>query len=130
MKFLKQIIFACSLMLSSAYCLTLQAEQAINHTVYLWLKQPGNTQHRQQIIVAAKQLAAIEGVERLTTGTVISSDRPIVDDSFDIAISMEFSSAQQMNRYLVNKQHTSIVASQIQPLLSNIVVYDFALQSD
>ncbi|CAH0992424.1 hypothetical protein SIN8267_02544 [Sinobacterium norvegicum] len=127
MRLIKQALFTLGLLLSMAYSLVAQAEQAINHTVYLWLKQPGNVEHRQQIMAAAKQLAAIEGVESLTTGMVVSSDRTIVDDSFDVAISMEFSSEQQMNSYLINEQHVAIVAGQIQPLLASIVVYDFAL---
>lgn len=107
---------------------TIAAEQAgVEHIVLLWLKQPGNQQHRQQLIDASKTLKAIALIEQLKIGAVLHSDRAIVDDSFDLGLIMTFTSSANMQQYLQHPLHISIVKEKIKPLVAKIVVYDFLL---
>ena len=103
----------------------LAQKQRINHVVLCWLKEPGNTVHRQQIIHQSKQFSQIPGVLEIRTGEVIPSDRKIVDDSFDVAIYLTFADSEKMNAYITHPEHKKAVKEVIKPLVKKIVVYDF-----
>ena len=76
------------LLLSFATCsaASAKAPDEIVHVVLVWLKQPGNTEHRHQIIEASRAFREIPGVVELRVGPPLPSERPVVDDSFDVAI--------------------------------------------
>ena len=102
-----------------------QEESPIVHIVVIWLTEPGNAAHRRVIMEETRKLAAIPGVSSLSVGTAIESDRPIVNDSFDVAITMTFPSVAAMNRYLKHPDHVSLVKTKLMPLVDKIRVYDF-----
>ncbi|MDP6523133.1 MAG: Dabb family protein [Kiritimatiellia bacterium] len=97
----------------------------IHHVVLCWLKEPGNARHRQKIIETSETFRKIPGVQTLSVGQVIHSDRPIVDDSFDVAISMTFASNADLQKYLSHPIHTEAVDKVLKPLIAKITVYDF-----
>jgi hypothetical protein len=101
------------------------ADRGVVHTVFLWLKDPGNQQHRSRLLAATDRLVAIPGVLQIRYGEVIESDRTIVDDSFDVGIYFYFSDVAAMNRYLVHPLHKQVVEQDINPLVERIVVHDF-----
>lgn len=63
---------------------------SVEHVVVVWLKDPGNPTARRRIIDASQVLRSISGVMSLKAGTMIPSQRPVVDSSFDIALSVTF----------------------------------------
>jgi hypothetical protein len=95
------------------------------HTVFLWLNQPGDEQHRQRLLSATHQLRTIPGVREIRFGEMIESDRAIVDDSFDVGIYFYFDDVGAMNAYLVHPLHRTVVEQEIKPLVRRIVVHDF-----
>lgn len=99
------------------------------HGVYLWLKPTVNDlqkqQQREKLIFASKKLRAIDGVRELKVGQVISSERSIVDDSFDVGLYFYFDSVEMMNIYLAHPVHVAVVKKEIKPLVSQIRVMDF-----
>ena len=100
-------------------------QRGVVHTVFLWLKQPGNETHRKHLIQATERLQQIPGVLDIRFGEVISSDRAIVDDSFDVGIYFYFHDVEAMNRYLVHPLHQRTVQQDIKPLVSEIRAHDF-----
>jgi hypothetical protein len=100
-------------------------EQRIHHVVLCWLKEPGNSAQRQELIEQTRLLKRIPGMRELRVGEVIPSDRAIVDDSFDIGIVMTFDTEAEMNWYLQHPQHRWAVKEHILPLTRKILVYDF-----
>ena len=100
-------------------------EQGVVHTVFLWLKEPRNAQHRQQLLQASERLRVIPGVVAIRFGEAIESERDIVDDSFDVGIYFYFEDLAAMNAYLVHPLHQSVVEHQLKPLVERIVVHDF-----
>ncbi len=100
-------------------------QRGVVHTVFLWLKQPGNEAHRKHLIQATERLQQIPGVLDIRFGEVISSDRAIVDDSFDVGIYFYFNDVESMNRYLVHPLHQKTVQDDIKPLVSEIRAHDF-----
>ncbi|ROS01378.1 stress responsive alpha/beta barrel protein [Sinobacterium caligoides] len=130
-----------ALLLGGSALSTLHAEQVkktervktdqakpVQHIVLLWLKDAGNPSGVAQVIAASHKLADIPGVDDLTVGPALPSERQLVDDSFDVAITMHFASPRAMDHYLASEPHRQIVAAEIKPLLSKIVVYDMTPQ--
>ncbi len=111
-----------------AGCASIQPSGAgrIHHIVFCWLKEEGDIVQREKIMAAAKSFAQIPGVLEVHTGVSVESDRPIVDDSFDVAITMTFATVDDMNAYIVHPAHKDAVRDVLMPLVSRIKVYDFA----
>ena len=100
-------------------------EKAVVHVVLIWLKEPGNHEHIQQVISASKQLEEIAYIQEMRVGKSIPSERTIVDDSFDVGLYMVFDNQKDMERYLVHPKHKSVVINHLKPLADKILVYDF-----
>lgn len=120
------IVLMFSMFLAGAAFATETDNVGVIHTVFLWLKKPGDEQHRQRLLQATHRLRAIPGVLDIRFGEKIESDREIVDDSFDIGITIYFSTIETMNDYLVHPLHHAVVEQEIRPLVDRIVVYDFS----
>ena len=100
------------------------ASRGVHHIVFCWLKDPGNTKHRAELIELSKSFADIPGVLSVAAGTSLPSTRPIVDSTFDVAIVMTFPNQSAMQSYLVHPAHTRAVEETLQPLVGKILVYD------
>lgn len=100
----------------------------VMHIVMVWLKEPGNEAHIKKVIAATEGLETIEEIQAIHVGLSIVSDRKIVDDSFDIGITMMFDNVDAMQRYLTHPEHKQTVKTILQPLASKILVYDFLLK--
>ena len=114
----------------SPYCVRLlpppePAIPRLHHVVVCWLKQPGDAAARRRIIEASEALAEIPGVLQVSAGEPIESDRPIVDDSFDVAITITFASQAAFDAYLAHPDHRRANAEVLAPLVERVVVYDF-----
>ncbi len=96
------------------------------HVVLVWLKQPGNPEHRQQIIRASQALRDIPGVQDLYVGEVVLSDRPVVEDSYDVALSLRFANAEDLQTYLDHPAHVHAVRQEFLPIMQRYQVIDFA----
>jgi hypothetical protein len=101
----------------------------VEHVVLVWLKKPGNAADRAAVIAAAKQFQAeIPEIQRLSVGTAVPSDRPVVDDSFDIGLVMRFADAAAMGRYEKSAVHQKAVAEILKPRAKKLLVYDVVTQ--
>ena len=118
-------LLALSMLLAGNAAIADVSKRGVVHTVFLWLQQPGDAQHRQQLLKASDRLRSIPGVLDIRFGEVIESERDIVDDSFDVGIYFYFNDVAAMNAYLVHPLHKAVVAQEIKPLVKRIVVHDF-----
>jgi hypothetical protein len=120
-------LFATALLCSCQTTTT--APGAIEHVVLAWQKKPGDAADRAKLVDVTKQLkAGIPQLKHLSVGRVLPSDRPVVDDSFDVAFVMRFSSAADLKTYEQHPLHTQLVKDVIKPLTSKIVVHDFVTE--
>lgn len=101
-----------------------QKSGSVDHVVLIWLKRPGNAADRQALRQAAVDLKAIPQVKSVSHGTALASERPIVDDSFDVGFIMHFDSPADLHTYETHPQHVAKVNQLIKPLTKKIVVYD------
>ena len=101
------------------------ADSRIVHVVLVWLKDPGNAEHRSRIIEATRSFSAIPGVEEIRVGRSVPSERATVDDSFDIGLYMVFSSKAALDAYAIHPLHQAAQQSVLRPLVAKVIVYDF-----
>lgn len=96
----------------------------IAHVVICWLKNPGNEADRLALEKRSFELAKIPGVLSVHAGRTLTSERPIVDDSFDVAVVMTFESEEALQNYEKHPEHKRAVAEILKPLTSRVIVYD------
>ena len=67
----------------------------------------------------------IPEIQSLSLGRAISSERKIVDDSFDLGLRLEFANQNDMETYLTHPKHIAFVDTFVKPKLAKLLVYDF-----
>lgn len=122
----KYLILALAALLSSCGTIAPPAKSGtVDHVVMFWQKNPGNQQDRKKITDAIERLRVIEGVKFLDYGTAVPSDRPVVDDSFDIALLVRFKDVKSLHAYEADPRHMKEVNEVLLPLTKKVQVYDF-----
>jgi len=101
-----------------------ESTKRIHHFVLCWLKEPGNLEHRKQIIEASKAFRGIPGVLEIRVGVAVPSDRSIVDDSFDVGILVVVRDKESLSSYLEHPLHQKAKKDTLLPLVDKILVYD------
>lgn len=96
----------------------------VQHVVFCWLKEPGNNEARQKLIDASYRLASIPGVVRVHAGQTLPSERPVVDDSFDVGIVIVLENEAALPLYLEHPLHKELLATVLQPLTERVLIYD------
>jgi NaMN:DMB phosphoribosyltransferase len=97
----------------------------VEHVVLVWMKDPGNAQHRAELIKAAYSLQDLPGIVHAYAGASLQSTRPEVDDSFDVALIFVFEDAAALEAYLINPRHVQAVTDVLAPRAARFLVYDF-----
>ena len=102
-----------------------QADGPVTHVVLVWLKDPGNAAMRSKFVAASKALNDLPGIVNRQVGIVMPSDRAIVDDTFDVGMTVTLKNKKAMQAYMQNPKHKKIVQEQLKPMVNRIVIYDF-----
>ena len=124
MKKLLQSVLFIGLLLT-AYLSHAKEDLRVSHVVVVWLKEPGNAQMREQFVMVSRALEAVPGVVSRHVSAVIPSERPKVDDTFDVAVTVTFENAQALKKYMQSQKHKNMLKNQLKPLVNRIVVYNF-----
>ncbi|MEO0453737.1 MAG: Dabb family protein [Verrucomicrobiota bacterium] len=96
----------------------------ITHVVFFWAKEP-LTETVPHILAAAKKLSQVPGVENFRFGTAVPSERAVVDGSYSVAISMDFSDQAVADAYQSHPIHTDFIENTVKPHVDRVLVYDF-----
>jgi len=97
----------------------------IEHVVLCWLEHP-DKKNRAKVIETTRELAAIPGVMNLRVGPVLPNEREVVDDSFDVGISMTFRNREDMENYVNHDKHVRRLKEVFLPLCEKIRIHDFS----
>ncbi len=101
----------------------------IEHVVLVWLKRPGNAADRTTLIATAKKFQAeISQIQHLSVGPAVPSERPIVDDSFDVAFVMRFANKADLDAYEKHPVHVNAVKQTLLPIAKKVLVYDIGCE--
>src|SRR5882762_8555120 len=96
------------------------------HAGLVWLKEPGNAEHRQKIIEAAHSFArGIPEVQFLSVGQTLPKVSSWHEDTFDVCFVMRLEDKAAMDRYAKNPVHQKAAQEVFLPLSQKILFYDF-----
>ena len=97
----------------------------VEHVVVCWLKNPSDANAQAELIKRSYELRKIPGIIDMRAGRSLPSDRPTVDDSFDVALVITFSDRNALERYQTHPLHVKAVEEVLKPLVAKHVIYDF-----
>ena len=96
-----------------------------SHIVVFWT-DPAQPDAADKLIAGAEQLLnPIPGVLQFHAGTMSPSHRPVVEQSYQVALNVIFPDKQAEQDYQSHPLHQEFIAQCVKPLVKRIVVYDF-----
>ena len=96
-----------------------------SHVVIFWT-DPANPKAADELIAGGqKYLAPIPGVLQFHMGKMVGSHRPVVDQTYQVALNLVFPSKQAQDDYQVHPEHLKFV-ERCKALWKKVTVYDFA----
>src|SRR5690606_13504305 len=101
-----------------------EKSRMITHVVFFWLNET-NQDQQAKLLEGAASLATIPGVIGFRSGIPIPSDRPVVDSSYSVGISMSFQDQEAADAYQDHPVHEAFIEQYVKPMVAKVVVYDF-----
>ena len=96
-----------------------------SHVVIFWTN-PADTKTADELIAGAKMyLAGIPGIVHFHVGKMAPSHRPVVDQTYQVALNVVFTSKQAQDDYQVHPLHVEFVEKVFKPICKKVLVYDF-----
>ena len=96
-----------------------------SHIVIFWT-DPANPKAADELIAGArKYLAPLPGIVQFHVGKMAPSHRPVVDQSYQVALNVVFDSKKSQDDYQVHPLHLEFVEKVFKPVCKKVVVYDF-----
>ena len=96
-----------------------------SHVVIFWTDPKKPNAAADLIAGAEKYLKPIPGVLSYHIGRMVASARPVVDQSYQVALNLVFSDKKAQDDYQVHPLHTEFVEKVLKPLVKKVTVYDF-----
>ncbi len=96
-----------------------------SHVVIFWTKTDKPDATAELLAGAEKYLKPIPGVLSFHIGKMASSPRPVVDQSYQVALNLIFNSKQAQDDYQVHPLHLEFVEKAFKPNCAKAVIYDF-----
>jgi hypothetical protein len=95
------------------------------HTVYFWMKLRTTDAARQQLIDDARAyLGKIPGVRHLWAGRPAMTPREVVDNSYDVGLTVVLDDSAAHDVYQVHDLHLEFIARN-KPEWERVQIYDF-----
>jgi hypothetical protein len=96
-----------------------------SHVVIFWTDPNKPNAIADLIAGAEKYLKAIPGVLQFHIGRMARSNRPVVDQSYQVALNIIFPDQKAQDNYQVHPLHIECVEKAFKPNCAKVVVYDF-----
>lgn len=93
------------------------------HHVYFWLKNPGSSADRGELVEGLKALSDAPMIRRFQIGLPANTSRDVVDNSYDVSWLLMFDDAVDQDAYQVDPLHLGFV-KRYAHLWDRVVVYD------
>lgn len=96
-----------------------------SHIVIFWT-DPANPKAADELVAGANRyLRNIAGVQQFHVGRMAPSHRPVVDQSYQVALNLVFPDKPTQDAYQVHPQHVEFVEKVFKRVCQKVVVYDF-----
>ena len=97
-----------------------------SHIVIFWT-DPTQPDATQELLAGCDEyLKSIPGVLHYHAGMMVPSERPVVDQSYQVALNVVFASKQAQDEYQVHPQHLEFIDKVFKRVCRKVLVYDFA----
>ena len=93
------------------------------HHVLFWLKNPDSKEDKAKLQQGLQSLRAIETIRTIHIGTPSSTDRPVIDRSYDFSLITIFDDMEGHDIYQVHPIHKKFIEDNAN-LWSKVVIYD------
>jgi Stress responsive A/B Barrel Domain len=105
--------------------LSRQFTAMFSHVVIFWT-DPSRPKAADELIEGAnKYLKPIPGVLHFHVGRMAASHRPVVDQTYQVALSITFPDKKTQDEYQDNPLHIEFVERVFKRVCKKVVVYDF-----
>jgi hypothetical protein len=96
-----------------------------SHVVIFWT-DPNKPNAADDLLAGAqKYLKNIPGLLHFHVGRMAKSHRPVVDQSYQVALNLVFPDKKTQDEYQDHPQHLEFVEKSFKPNCVKVVVYDF-----
>ena len=96
-----------------------------SHVVIFWT-DPAKPEAADAVIAGGEKfLKTIPGPTTFHIGKMVGSARPVVDQTYQVALNTVFTSKQAQDEYQGHPQHLEFIAQCVKPFVKKVVVYDF-----
>jgi hypothetical protein len=97
----------------------------LSHVVIFWTN-PALPQAAEELVAGAqKYLATIPGITHFQVGKMVPSHRPVVDQTYQVALYVQFADKKAQDDYQVHPLHREFVEKVLKPRRHKEIVYDF-----
>jgi len=96
-----------------------------SHVVIFWT-DPAQPEAADAVIAGGEKfLKTIPGLTHFHIGKMVGSPRPVVDQTYQVALNTVFQNKQAQDDYQVHPQHLEFIAHCVKPFVKKVAVYDF-----
>lgn len=96
-----------------------------SHIVIFWT-DPAQPNAAEELIAGAnKYLQSIPGVLQFHVGKMVPSHRPVVNQTYQVALNVTFVDKKAQDDYQVHPLHLEFVQKVFRGVCKKVVVYDF-----
>src|SRR6266540_1520425 len=96
-----------------------------SHVVIFWTRTENPNADAELIAGAEKYLKPIPGVLHFHVGRMAKSHRPVVDQTYQVALNITFPDKKTQDDYQAHPLHVEFVEKVLKPRRKKVVVYDF-----
>ena len=96
-----------------------------SHVVIFWV-DPAKTNAADELVAGAERyLRPIPGILTFHVGKMVRSHRPVVDQTYQVALNVVFASKELQDNYQTHPLHIEFVEKVLKPSGAKVLVYDF-----
>jgi len=97
-----------------------------SHVVIFWT-DPEQPKAADELIAGAdRYLRGIPGTLHYHIGRMVGSHRPVVDQSYQVALNLVFTDKAAQDAYQAHPSHVEFVEKVFKKVCKKVVIYDFA----
>jgi hypothetical protein len=96
-----------------------------SHVVIFWTDASKPEAADAVVAGGNKFLRNVPGVVSFHIGKMVGSQRPVVDQSYQVALNTVFVNKQAQDEYQTHPQHLEFIAQCVKPYVKKVLVYDF-----
>lgn len=96
-----------------------------SHVVIFWTDPKKPNAADELIAGARKYLADLPGILHFHVGKMVPSHRPVVEQSYQVALNIIFTDKKAQDTYQDHPVHLEFVEKAFKPNCAKVVIYDF-----